>query len=88
MLLATISALCRPWRRVQRQAWWSAGVDSVNFPAASGEETVLPAHMSLPVPVVPWAPPEGPSRCEEMRHLSVSQAQGLPQARGELVVVP
>ena len=44
------------------------------------EETVLPAHMSLPVPMVPWAPPEGPSRCEEMRHLSVSQAQGLPQA--------
>lgn len=87
MLLATISALCRPWRRVQRQAWWSTGVDSVNFPTASGEagrgareETVLPAHMSLPVPMVPWAPPEGPSRCEEMRHLSVSQAQGLPQA--------
>lgn len=43
-----------------------------------GEETVLPAHVSLPVPVVPWAPPEGPSRWEEMRHLSVCPGPRTP----------
>lgn len=87
VLIAAISASCHPWETSPEVGTVECGSRFCEFPycfrgdwegSTGGEETVLPAHVSLPIPMVPWAPPEGPPRCEEMRHSSVHPGPRTP----------